>query len=61
MMLYILMLFSDFVPSPSKRSEIGITYMVVVCLFAAFHIIILVFEVCISVKWTVWKFFAKRK
>mmetsp|Transcript_46376 Transcript_46376/g.61428 ORF Transcript_46376/g.61428 Transcript_46376/m.61428 type:complete len:128 (+) Transcript_46376:1572-1955(+) len=40
-LLYILMLFSDFVGDPETRSQIGIAYMVIIICFAAVHLFFL--------------------
>ena len=38
MVLYTLMLFSDYVSDPAMRSNIGVTYMVIVIAFAVVHL-----------------------
>ena len=40
-LLYVLMLFSDFVGNPENRSQVGIFYILVVAFFGAVHLSIM--------------------
>ena len=45
-LLYALMLFSDFVSNPENRSQVGIIYILVVALFGAVHLFIMLGVMC---------------
>mmetsp|Transcript_15593 Transcript_15593/g.18532 ORF Transcript_15593/g.18532 Transcript_15593/m.18532 type:complete len:82 (-) Transcript_15593:422-667(-) len=45
-LLYIMMLFSDFVPDAEMRSVMGIVYIAIVCTFGGVHLSIMLGFMC---------------
>jgi len=44
LVLYMLMLFTDFVGEPENRSELGIAYICIIIAFASVHVVILLVD-----------------
>ena len=45
-LLYTMMMFSDFVGEPETRSTVGIIYIAIVCLFAGIHLCLMLGGMC---------------